>query len=136
MVQIAQMMPGMQLTPFVAFAIGGAVVAFVVWLVYALLRKTFPARKFGGGTIALLLILSLPIFRLLLPTPVAESRVIETAKQGISVSELISIIGEPHEQYMNADGSGTLHYYADYIGHTGVGVIVNSDGTVDGTWVD
>ena len=133
---IAQMYPGMQFIPLIMFAVGALTVVVVVWVTYTLLVKIFPARRFGGGTIALLLILSLAIVGLMLPTPVAESRVIEAAEQGIPVSDLISIIGEPHEQYLDADGSGTLHYYADYFGHTGIGVIVRSDGTVGGTWVD
>ena len=133
---IAQVFTGMQFIPLIMFAVGVLTVAVVVWVTYTLLKMLFPARRFGGGTIVLLLIVSLTIVGLLLPTPVAESRVIEAAEQGISVSDLVSIIGEPHEQHLDADGSGTLHYYADYFGHAGIGVIVRSDGTVDGTWVD
>lgn len=134
--QLAQMMPGMQHIPLIVTAVGALSAVVFIWLVYALLRKAFPAYRFGGGTIAFLLMLSLVVIRLMLPTPVAESRVIESAKQGISVSELITIVGKPHETHIDADGSGTIHYYSDYLGHTGIGVIVTSDGTVDGIWVD
>ena len=133
---IAQMIPGMGWIPVIAILVGLLLLCAISSLTYICLRKVFPNFKFGIGTVVAIVFASLFVIRLLLPTPVSESRVIENAQPGMTVDELASRIGEPHEKHLSPDGSGTLHYYADYIGHTGIGVIVKSDGTIEDTWVE
>lgn len=136
MTLIAQMMPGMEWIPLIAMLAGLIVLIAIPSLVYGCLRKIAPNIRIGIGAWVVIAVASLFILRLLLPTPVSESHVIESAKPGMTVDELISKIGEPHEKHLSSDGSGTLHYCADYIGYAGIGVIVNSDGTVDDIWVE
>ena len=133
---LSQMMPGMEWTPVIAILVGLLLLCAIFSLTYYCLRKVFPNFKFGFGTAVAIVFASLFAIRLLLPTPVSESRVIENAHPRMTVDELVSKIGEPHEKHLSSDGSGTLHYYADYIGYTGIGVIVKSDGTIEDTWVE
>ena len=136
MILLSQMFDGMQYIPLIAFAMAIGVVVVAIIAGICLIRYLFPDRKNGGWTIVILVTTSIVGVRILLPTPVAESRVIDAAKPGTPIAELVGLIGEPHKKYLNEDGSGTLHYYADYIGHTGIGVIIKRDGAVDDVWVD
>ena len=136
MILIAQMMPGMEWIPLIAVLAGLLVLITISSLIFLGMRKIAPNFKFGIGSMVMIVCVSLLMIRLLLPTPVSEARVIESAKPGMRVDELVSKIGEPHKKRLSPDGSGTLHYYADYLGYTGIGVIVNSDGTIEDTWVD
>ena len=136
MTLVAQMMPSMQWIPLIALFVGVTILVALIIVGYRLIRKFFPNSKIRLGALVCLAIGSLLVIRFFLPTPISESRVIENAQPGMTIEELVSRIGEPHEKHFASDGSGTLHYYADYIGHTGIGVIVNSDGTIQDTWVE
>ena len=131
----AQMMPGMQWIPLLVVLVGLALLMMIT-LVVKHCQHILPNRKFRIGVSLLILATFLLLCHFFLPIPVSENSVINNARRGMTVKELVSNIGEPHEKHLAPDGSGSLHYYADLIGHKGIGVVVNSDGTIGDTWVD
>ena len=107
MTLVAQMMPGMQWIPLIALFVGVTILVALIIVAYRLIRKFFPNSKIGLGALVCLAIGSFLVIRFLLPTPISESRVLENAQRGMTIEELVSRIGEPHEKHFAADGSGT-----------------------------
>ena len=93
-------------------------------------------RRIGIAAFLLPVAVLLALLWLVLPKPVSEDEVWRKASKGTLIEELISVVGEPHEKHMNADGSGSLHYYGDRLGITGVGVAFDSKGRIENSWIE
>jgi hypothetical protein len=133
--------PGMGLIPLIqmAFAVGVLLGVFFVarWIARRIRPSSIQPRDqflHGAVTLALMAVVLIPMIREF--APISEKTASQRIRKGMTLEEIESRFGRPHNSSQSRDGSATWCYKTAWFGDSYLCIQFNPDGLVENEWVD